>query len=120
MRNTLPGLSSAPTSSAVSRRTCGGVSRRKLPARTHSYRGVPLSTISVSIPMYSGFISLKARAVSAAWRSSSSGPPSPVMAVTDSSMPLARTLRPMATISAAVWPLRISVSTSSQPDSRPM
>ena len=78
------------------------------------------STISVSIPIYSGFMALNASAVSMAWRSSSSGPPRPVMAVTDSAMPHRRTFRPISTISADMWPLRIRFKTSSQPDSSPM
>ena len=102
MRNTLPGLSSCSTRSRVSRSTWGWVNRRKLPSRTQSYRGVSGSTISVSIPIYSGFMALNALAVSMACCSSRSGPPRPVIAVTDRAIPFWRTFRPISMISADI------------------
>ena len=70
--------------------------------------------------MYSGFMALKASAVLTACSSSSSGPPRPVMAVTDSAMPFLRTFCPISMISAAGWPFRMRVRTLSLPDSNPM
>ena len=63
---------------------------------------------------------MKALAVSMACCSSRGWPPRPVMAVTERAMPQLRTFCPMAIISAAGWPLRMSFKTSSLPDSNPI
>ena len=120
MRNTLPSLSMCCKNSSVSCSTSMGPSTVKLPSRTHLSSGVPRSTISVSRPIYSGFMALSARAVPMACCVISSRLPRPEIAVTDSSMPQRRAFCPAATIEAASWPLFIFSSTSSQPDSKPM
>ena len=106
--------------SSISCITSTGLSTWKLPSRTHFSNGVPGSTISVSSPMYSGFIALKARAVSTACSRHSSRLPSPEIAVTESCSPHRRAFCPASMIWAAVCPLSIRSSTASQPDSRPM
>ena len=120
MRNTLPSESMCCRNSSVSLSTSTGLSRVNSPARTHCSRGVPCSTISVSRPIYSGFMALRASAVPTACSRHSSTLPRPEMAVTDSAMPQRRAFCPAATIAAALWPLFIRSSTASQPDSSPM
>ena len=65
-------------------------------------------------------MALNASAVPMACSRISSRLPSPEMAVTDRASPQRRAFCPAATMAAAVWPLFIRRSTSSQPDSSPI